>query len=82
VVVRTRKIGHFFPGGTVDSFDIWLDVQAKDATGKVVFWSGQVEDNGKGRWRPRAFLRAYNRWRRQHDQQTECCRRAARCMRA
>ena len=35
VVVRTRKIGHFFPGGTLDSFDIWLELQAKDAEGKV-----------------------------------------------
>jgi hypothetical protein len=25
VVVRTRKIGHFFPGGTVDAFDVWLE---------------------------------------------------------
>ena len=48
VVVRTRKIGHFFPGGTVDSFDIWLELKGTDATGKTVFWSGQVEDNGKG----------------------------------
>ena len=31
VVVRTRKIGHFFPGGTVDAFDVWLELQAKDA---------------------------------------------------
>jgi tetratricopeptide (TPR) repeat protein len=48
VVVRTRKIGHFFPGGTVDAFDVWLELQGRDATGKVVFWSGSVEDNGKG----------------------------------
>ena len=48
VVVRTKKIGHFFPGGTVDAFDIWLEVQGKDAGGKVVFWSGRTEDNGKG----------------------------------
>jgi tetratricopeptide (TPR) repeat protein len=48
VVVRTRKIGHFFPGGTLDSFDIWLELQATDATGKVIFWSGQAEDGGKG----------------------------------
>ncbi len=34
VVVRTRKIGHFFPGGTVDAFDVWLELQGKDATGK------------------------------------------------
>src|SRR5215813_13784423 len=26
VVVRTRKIGHFFPGGTVDAFDTWLEL--------------------------------------------------------
>ncbi len=48
VVVRTRKIGHFFPGGTLDSFDIWLELQATDATGKVIFWSGQAADGGKG----------------------------------
>jgi Flp pilus assembly protein TadD len=48
VVVRTRKIGHFFPGGTVDSFDIWLELVGKDADGKNVFWSGHVEDDGKG----------------------------------
>jgi tetratricopeptide (TPR) repeat protein len=47
-VVRTRKIGHFFPGGTVDSFDVWLELQAKDATGKVIFWSGKVDDGGRG----------------------------------
>ena len=48
VVVRTRKIGHFFPGGTVDSFDIWLELQGKDAAGNIVYWSGYVEDDGKG----------------------------------
>ena len=35
VVVRTRKIGHFFPGGTVDAFDVWLELQAKDADGRI-----------------------------------------------
>jgi hypothetical protein len=48
VVVRTRTIGHFFPGGTVDAFDVWLELQGKDADGRVVFWSGQVKDSGKG----------------------------------
>jgi tetratricopeptide (TPR) repeat protein len=48
VVVRTRKIGHFFPAGTVDAFDVWLELQGKDATGRVIFWSGRVEDNGRG----------------------------------
>ena len=48
VVVRTRKIGHFFPGGTVDAFDIWLELQGRDASGRLIYWSGQVEDEGKG----------------------------------
>jgi Flp pilus assembly protein TadD len=48
VVVRTRKIGHFFPGGTVDAFDVWLELQATDDNGRVLFWSGKVEDDGKG----------------------------------
>jgi len=48
VVVRTRKIGHFFPGGTVDAFDIWLELEATDDAGRVVFSSGAVSDNEKG----------------------------------
>jgi len=48
VVVRTRAIGHFFPGGTVDAFDVWLELEGKDAAGRTVFWSGRVEDGGKG----------------------------------
>jgi tetratricopeptide (TPR) repeat protein len=48
VVVRTRKIGHFFPAGTVDAFDVWLEFQVKDSADKVLFWSGRVEDDGKG----------------------------------
>jgi tetratricopeptide (TPR) repeat protein len=60
VVVRTRKIGHFFPGGTLDSFDIWLELQATDATGKTIFWSGKAEDGGKGPVEPGAhFYKAY-----------------------
>ncbi len=60
VVVRTRKIGHFFPGGTVDAFDVWLELQARDATGRIVFWSGSVTENGKGPVEPGAhFYRSY-----------------------
>ena len=29
VVVRTRKVGHFFPGGTVDAFDVWVELEAR-----------------------------------------------------
>ena len=60
VVVRTRKIGHFFPGGTLDSFDIWVELQGKDADGHVVYWSGQVKDEGKGAVEEGAhFYRSY-----------------------
>jgi Tfp pilus assembly protein PilF len=60
VVVRTRKIGHFFPAGTVDAFDVWLELQGVDATGKVIYWSGRTEDSGKGAVEPGAhFYRSY-----------------------
>jgi Tfp pilus assembly protein PilF len=48
VVARTRGIGHFFPGGTVDAFDVWLELKGEDAAGRVFFWSGRVEDDGRG----------------------------------
>jgi tetratricopeptide (TPR) repeat protein len=48
VVVRTKKVGHFFPGGTIDAFDVWLELQATDEKGQIIFWSGKVEDGGKG----------------------------------
>ncbi len=60
VVVRTRVIGHFFPAGTIDAFDVWLELQGKDADGKTIYWSGMVEDNGKGPVEPGAhFYRAF-----------------------
>jgi tetratricopeptide (TPR) repeat protein len=46
VVVRTRKVGHFFPGGTVDAFDVWTEVEAIDSNGKTIFHSGEVKDDG------------------------------------
>ncbi len=48
VVVRTKKVGHFFPGGTVDAYDAWLELKGTDDKGQVVFWSGMAEDNGHG----------------------------------
>jgi tetratricopeptide (TPR) repeat protein len=48
VVVRTKKIGHFFPAGTVDAYDAWLELKATDDQGQNLFWSGMVEDDGKG----------------------------------
>lgn len=56
VVVRTRNVGHFFPGGTVDAFDVWVELQAVDNRGEIVFWSGMVEDEGRGPVEPGAHF--------------------------
>ena len=46
VVVRTRKVGHFFPGGTVDAPETWVELKAIDDEGQVLFWSGKADDSG------------------------------------
>jgi tetratricopeptide (TPR) repeat protein len=56
VVVRTRKVGHFFPGGTVDAFDVWVELEATDDRGRTIFHSGRVEDAGKGPVEPGAHF--------------------------
>lgn len=48
VVVRTKGVGHFFPGGTVDAFEVWVELKAVDDTGKVIFWSGYVPEESDG----------------------------------
>ena len=48
VVVRTLGVGHFFPGGTVDAFDVWAELRATGADGRDFFWSGRAEDGGRG----------------------------------
>src|SRR5579864_2677123 len=48
VVARTRTMGHFFPGGTVDAYDTWLELKAVDDKGQTIFWSGSIDDDGKG----------------------------------
>ena len=61
VVVRTRNVGHRFPAGTIDAFDIWLEVKATDENGKIVFWNGRIAaPDGNGPVDPSAhFYRAY-----------------------
>lgn len=56
VVVRTRKVGHFFPGGTVDAFDVWVELEAVDDKGRTLWHSGRVEDGGKGPVEPGAHF--------------------------
>jgi tetratricopeptide (TPR) repeat protein len=67
VVVRTLGVGHFFPGGTVDAFDLWLELKAVDAKGHVLFWSGAPEDGGNGPVDPSAhFYRSLQVDAREH----------------
>ena len=48
VVVRTRNVGHFFPGGTVDALDVWVEFTAVDDRGQVLLHSGAAADGGSG----------------------------------
>src|SRR5262249_333273 len=60
VVVRNRGVGHFFPGGTIDAFDVWVEFKAVDSLGQVLFWSGAVADGGRGPVEPGAhFYRSF-----------------------
>jgi Tfp pilus assembly protein PilF len=55
-VVRTRKVGHFFPGGTVDAFDVWVELEVVDSNRRRVLHSGYVEDGGRGPVEPGAHF--------------------------
>ncbi|MDB4968066.1 MAG: hypothetical protein JWN44_3755 [Myxococcales bacterium] len=46
VVLRSRGVGHRFPGGTVDSNEVWLEVEARDAADRVVARSGDLDRDG------------------------------------
>jgi len=39
-LLRARGVGHRFPGGTMDSNEVWLEVTAFDASGRVMGRSG------------------------------------------
>jgi tetratricopeptide (TPR) repeat protein len=46
LVMRNRRVGHRFPSGTMDSNEVWLEVEALDARGKVIGISGQRGKRG------------------------------------
>jgi len=48
VVVRSLHVGHFFPSGKVEASEVWLELQAFDNRGQIIFWSGAVASAGKG----------------------------------
>jgi tetratricopeptide (TPR) repeat protein len=45
-LLRARGVGHRFPGGTMDSNEVWLEVTALDASGKVLGRSGFLGPDG------------------------------------
>jgi tetratricopeptide (TPR) repeat protein len=45
-LMRARGVGHRFPGGTMDSNEVWLEVTALDARGKVIAVSGARGQDG------------------------------------
>ena len=46
VVLRNRTVGHRFPAGTVDSNEVWVELIAFDARGKVLRHSGALDADG------------------------------------
>ena len=46
VVLRARRVGHRFPGGTMDSNEAWLEVEALDAAGQRLAVSGDRGPTG------------------------------------
>lgn len=46
VVIANRRVGHRFPGGTNDSNQVWLEVEARDASGGLTGRSGGTDAAG------------------------------------
>ncbi|MEM6456752.1 MAG: tetratricopeptide repeat protein, partial [Acidobacteriota bacterium] len=46
VVIRSREIGHYFPGGKMDVVDAWVELTAVDDRGRTLFWSGATDADG------------------------------------
>ena len=45
VIVRTKKIGHTFPGGTIDSNEPWLEIIGTNENGDTFFSSGAIQSD-------------------------------------
>lgn len=46
VVVSNRNVGHSFPPEQRDIYEAWLEFEARDAAGRVVYQSGAVNPDG------------------------------------
>lgn len=47
VMVRNRKVGHMFPGGTIDLNEPWLEFTVTDDQGQTFLASGLLDSNGR-----------------------------------
>lgn len=47
VVLRARRVGHRFPGGTMDSNEVWVEVEAHDGAGRLLGRSGGLDGEGR-----------------------------------
>jgi hypothetical protein len=47
VTLLTRRVGHRFPGGTMDSNQVWLEVKARDARSRLLAASGVPDERGR-----------------------------------
>jgi hypothetical protein len=45
-VITSNKVGHDFPTGPLDMIQSWVELVARDESGRVVFSSGVVDDRG------------------------------------
>ncbi|MCP4414694.1 MAG: hypothetical protein GY808_19225 [Gammaproteobacteria bacterium] len=46
VTVTSRQIGHFFPAGTIDINQPWIELVVSDADGNTIYSDGLVDDHG------------------------------------
>ncbi|HSB36759.1 MAG TPA: hypothetical protein VLH41_07760, partial [Thermoanaerobaculia bacterium] len=53
-VITSRKVGHDFPTGPLDLIQSWIEVEARDEAGRVVYASGKPD--AKGMIPPGTFL--------------------------
>lgn len=47
VVVRNRKVGHGFPGGTNDSNEFWLELVGQNGADETILASGLIDADGR-----------------------------------
>lgn len=56
VLLTNAGVGHGFPNGPLDVFEAWLEVKVVDAQNNIIFWSGQVDEEGHVKREKTRFL--------------------------